>query len=460
MKKRIFQRGLALVAASLLSVSVFAANGDDAVASVDELLKLIKDSSFGETKEQREREARFKREKNNQANLLKRAKAERDAQRARSERLDKQFAENDLELAKLEEQYNERLGSLKELFGHLSSAAGDVVSTLNQSITSAQYPDRTGPLVELISKTSGSATVLPKLSEIEALWYEIYREMNEGSKVVTFSGQVFSGGEQTEREVVRIGTFNLISDGEYLTYDPSTKFVSSLARQPAGKFTGSAADLQSATSGFTATGIDPTGPTGGSLLTALVDLPGWEEKWHQGKEVGYIITGIGVFALLLALWRFFVLSGVSAKVSSQLKASEARTNNPLGRVLKVSEDNPGMDAESLELKLHEAVLKERPAIESGINLLKIIAMVAPLMGLLGTVTGMIDTFQQITIFGAGDPKNMAGGISQALMTTVLGLCVAIPVTLLHTLVNGRAQRILHVLEEQSAGIVAENVEGR
>jgi len=146
------------------------------------------------------------------------------------------------------------------------------------------------------------------------------------------------------------------------------------------------------------------------------------EKWHQGGLVGYIITGVGVFALILALWRFVVLSGISAKVSSQLKnPNDPKDNNPLGRVLKISKDNPNMDTESLELKLNEAVIKERPAIEAGLNLLKIIAMVAPLLGLLGTVTGMIVTFQQITIFGAGDPKAMAGGISQALVTTVLGV---------------------------------------
>ena len=149
-----------------------------------------------------------------------------------------------------------------------------------------------------------------------------------------------------------------------------------------------------------------------------------------------------------------------AYVNKQLKSDKAMDNNPLGRIPKVAEDNPGLDGETLELKLEEAVLKERPAIESGLNLLKIIAAVAPLLGLLGTVTGMIITFQAITIFGAGDPKAMAGGISGALVTTVLGLVVAIPTVLMHTLVNGRAKRVLHILEEQSAGIIAENAEGK
>jgi len=230
--------------------------------------------------------------------------------------------------------------------------------------------------------------------------------------------------------------------------------LNELPRQPSGDLQGSASSLQSATSGFTKVGVDPTGPAGGSLLSALINSPSLQERWHQGNLVGYIITGVGAFALLLALWRFIVLTGIGSKVSSQLKSGTAKTNNPLGRILKVAEDNPGSDTESLELKLEEAILKERPPIESGLNLLKIISMVAPLLGLLGTVTGMIVTFQAITIYGAGDPKAMAGGISGALVTTVLGLVVAIPTVLLHTFLNGKAKRILHVLEEQSAGIVA------
>ena len=285
--------------------------------------------------------------------------------------------------------------------------------------------------------------------------------MVESGRVVKFNRTVLlADGSQQEMEVVRIGTYNLVADGMYLEYSPENGLVSELARQPSGHG-GGAADLQEAVDGFTKVGLDPTGPLGGGLLRALINTPTLMERWHFGGLVGYVITGIFVIAILLAIWRFIVLQGVSAKVSSQLKSPDsASIDNPLGRVLAVAEANPGLDAESLELKLHEAVLKERPSIESGLNLLKIIAMVAPLLGLLGTVTGMIITFQMITLFGAGDPKAMAGGISQALITTVLGLIVAIPTVLMHTLVNGKAQRILHVLEEQSAGIVAGSVEGR
>ena len=191
----------------------------------------------------------------------------------------------------------------------------------------------------------------------------------------------------------------------------------------------------------------------------MVDRPDLKKRFEQGGIVGaIIIIGLGGLGLLLVLWRFVVLTAISGKVNKQLKSKRANTNNPLGRVLKVAEDNQGIDGETLELKLEEAVLKERPSIESGLNMIKIVSMVAPLMGLLGTVTGMIQTFQAITDFGAGDPKLMAGGISAALVTTVCGLIVAIPTVFMHTILSGKAKHIVHILDEQSAGIIAEKAE--
>jgi biopolymer transport protein ExbB len=145
-------------------------------------------------------------------------------------------------------------------------------------------------------------------------------------------------------------------------------------------------------------------------------------------------------------------------VSAAAQGPEPREDNPLGRVLKVYADNKHVDMETLELKLSEAIIKETPRLQRFLLFLKIISVVAPLMGLLGTVTGMIQTFQAITLFGTGDPTLMAGGISQALVTTVLGLTVAIPMVLLHTIVSGRSRRIINVLQEQSAGIVAQHSE--
>jgi len=462
MKMSFSKRVVAWLGAGLLSVSAvqisFAQEGDEA-RSLDQLLQMIRESRTSLSREYQQREAEFQRNRGEQQNLLQQARRTQEQEEQRSTQLEQQFNQNDLEIAALREQLENRLGALREMFGHLTSAAGDTRANLNQSITSAQFPGRTEFLDELIAKM-GSDTRLPSIREIERLWAEMTQEMIESSKVVTFPATVIrADGEQSQQDVVRVGSFNLISDGQYLQYNPRTETISVLARQPGGAYNREAAALQRATSGFQRFGVDPTGPTGGSYLAALINSPSIVERWHQGGLVGYIITAIGVFALLLAIWRFVVLAGVSSRVSSQLKSSTANPNNPLGRVLKIHEENPSLDTESLELKLHEAVIKERPSIETGLNLLKIIAMVAPLLGLLGTVTGMIITFQAITIFGAGDPQAMAGGISSALVTTVLGLCVAIPTVLLHTLVNGRAQRVLQVLEEQSAGIIAEKAEG-
>lgn len=450
------KRCLIVAAVGLFGASTAFAQ-DDQAKSLDELLKMVQQSKISESKEHKQREAEFLRDKANQQSNLNKAKATKAAEERRSEELEKKYKEQEIQVAAKRKQLQERLGSLKELFGHLTSTAGDLRSNINTSVVSAQYGDRTVFLDELIDKMN-SATKLPKIEEIEKLWFEIQRETVEGGKVASFTGTVIKpNGDKLTQTIVRVGNYNLLSDGKYLTFDAKNGKIEELVRQP-DDFTANAAALQNSTSGFTKTGIDPTGPAGGSLLQALINSPSLEERWHQGGTVGYIITAVGAFALLLALIRFFALTGISSKVSSQLKQQKANPNNPLGRVLKVAEDNPGVDGETLELKLEEAVLKERPSIEAGLQMLKIISMVAPLLGLLGTVTGMIVTFQAITIFGAGDPKAMAGGISGALVTTVLGLVVAIPTVLLHTFLNSKAKRVLHVLEEQSAGIIAENAE--
>ena len=428
-----------------------------AAESLNQLLEFVKQGQVTAASENRAREQRFAAAKNDQQRLLNEAEAEREREERRSSQLEDQFNANEITVAEKQEQLRERLGALTELFGHLTAASGDLASNLEISLVSAQYPDRGVFLDELIDKMSTSDR-LPSIEEIERVWYEMLREITETGKVVRFNTEVAAAsGERAPRDVVRVGAFNVIdTQGNYLSY--ANDHLSVLPRQPAGAYTSWAAELANASSGMHRFGIDPTGPTGGSFLAAIIDSPTIEERWHQGGYVGYAITAVGIFAFLLAIFRFLVLMGVSAKVSKQLKSDKAAENNPLGRVLKIHEDNPDMDLETLELKMSEAVMRETPRLESGLTLLKIIAAVAPLMGLLGTVTGMIITFQAITIFGAGDPKAMAGGISSALITTVLGLLVAIPTVLLHTVVNGRAQRIIHVLNEQATGIVAEHAE--
>jgi biopolymer transport protein ExbB len=455
-----FVKAAAIGLLSVLTLTTGSALGQEA-RTLDELLGFVKQGQVKESKENRAREQRFAKDKANQAAELQKAKAERTRQEELSTQLENTFEENELLVSAKQAQLKEKLGTLAELFGHLTSTAGDLSTNMEFSLVSAQYPDREVFLDDLIKKMSGSDQ-LPSIEEIERVWYELNREMVESGKVVSFDAKVAKpNGDKIQQRVVRVGTFNIVSeDGKYLQYVASKGTLEELARQPSGPYIGWASSLASASDGMHKFGVDPTGPSGGSFLAALINSPNLEERWHQGGYIGYAITAVGVFAFLLAIWRLVVLTGVSSKVNAQLKSDKASDNNPLGRVLKIHEDNPAMGAETLELKLSEGILRETPNLESGLTLLKIIAAVAPLMGLLGTVTGMIITFQAITIFGAGDPKAMAGGISGALVTTVLGLLVAIPTVLLHTIVNGRAQRILHVLNEQTTGIIAEHTESK
>jgi biopolymer transport protein ExbB len=273
---------------------------------------------------------------------------------------------------------------------------------------------------------------------------------------VRFTNQITTaGGEQVEAEIVRVGAFNLVFENGYLEYKDDGSVVE-LPRQPDARFLNSAVDLFEAQPGeFVEFGLDGTR---GGILALLVDTPTLGEKVDQGGIVGYSIISLGVIGLLIAIWRFIGLSAASRKVTAQLKSDSASTDNPLGRVLAAYESNRNADTETIELKLSEAGLKEMPGLTKGLLFIKVISVVAPLMGLLGTVTGMIKTFQVITLYGAGDPKMMAGGISQALVTTVLGLVVAIPMVLLHTVVSGQSRKVINVIQSQSAGIIAQHSE--
>jgi biopolymer transport protein ExbB len=286
--------------------------------------------------------------------------------------------------------------------------------------------------------------------------------MVAGSEVVSFNANVITlDGESIDCKVTRVGLYNAICDGNYLEYIGSKGQYAFLGKQPEGRYVSTAKKLSNAEVGEVVKfGVDPTGPVGGSLLANLIQNPSLMERVNQGREVGYIIIFVGLIGIAIAFWKLFTLYTMGVAVSKQTKSKTIDKSNPLGRVLAAGEEHMGKDIETLELRLAEAIMAERPAIERGIPVVKIISVVAPLAGLLGTVTGMIVTFQQITLFGTGDPKIMAGGISQALVTTVLGLVVAIPTTLLHSFANSSARGIINVLEEQSTGIVAEHSDSK
>lgn len=444
---------ITLLIATFACVSV--AQENERALDLDALLKQLEEGSFAQSQQNQAREAAFIAQRGEQDRILRETMARRDALLRESETLETNFEENEFKLADLSGALDTRLGSLKELFGVLQQVAGDTKNKFYNSVISAQIPDRAVFLDEM-AQSMGSSSKLASIEEIERVWFEIQREMTESGKVTRFNTDVVeAGGQKVNKEVVRVGPFALVADGKYLEYNGITGTVSELIRQPQGRFTATVESLEASSGDLVRFGLDPTG---GSILGLLVQAPSLKERVEQGGLVGYIILIVGAIGLALAIERFISLSVIRAKVNKQLKSTTFKDNNPLGRIMMVRDKHPNADTESLELHLTEAILGEVPKLSRFLTIIKIISVVAPLMGLLGTVTGMINTFQAITLFGTGDPKLMAGGISQALVTTVLGLVVAIPTTLLYAMLNTRSKNIVYILQEQASGVIAERAE--
>ncbi|KZN36240.1 MotA/TolQ/ExbB proton channel family protein [Pseudoalteromonas luteoviolacea] len=449
--KKLF-KGFAVAAA--LTVSAGAAlNAHANTEALDKILEQVKQNRISEGKINKAREQEFLSERADKQALLNKAKRDLAAEKARGERLNKQFKQNEITLADKETELVNAQGTLGEMFGVVRRSSADAIGSIEASIVSAEKPGRAEVLRSL-----AAAKELPTTRELEELWIAFQTEMTESAKTSTFEAEVAElSGDINVKQVTRIGNFNLVTKDGYVVYDAENKSIVPLGKQPASNVVATVSDLlNTSASSYVPFVVDPTR---GAILRLNTQKASVEERWHQGDTVGYIITALLALGALIALVRFLDLMVVGAKIKSQIKnANNPSDNNPLGRILKVYHDNKNQDVENLELKLDEAILRETPRIEAGINIIKILAAIAPLLGLLGTVVGMILTFESITLFGTGDPKIMAGNISLALVTTALGLIAALPLILLHAIVAGRSKSILHILDEQSAGIVAAHAE--
>jgi biopolymer transport protein ExbB len=445
---------LAVALSTLLALGIHAQENEKAL-DLDALLKQLEEGKFSQTQQNQARINEFTAMRAERDRILRETIAKRNAMLDESESLETKFEENEFKLGDLNGALDIRLGSLKELFGVLQQVAGDTKNKFANSVISAQIPGRDDFLDEMAQSMSSSSK-LASIDEIERVWFEIQREMTQAGKVTKFSSVVIeASGEKVTKEVTRVGPFALIADGKYLEFNNDTGTVAELIRQPAGRFLSTVSSVESSSGEVVRFGLDPTG---GSILALLVQAPSLKERVEQGGLVGYIILIVGAIALLLCLERLVSLTITRTKVNKQLKSTTFKDSNPLGRVMQVRDKYPHADVEALELHLTEAILGEVPRLGRFLTIIKIISVVAPLMGLLGTVTGMIVTFQAITLFGTGDPKLMAGGISTALVTTVLGLVVAIPTTLFYAMLNTRSKNIVYILQEQASGVIAERAE--
>lgn len=430
----------------LASPSVFAER-----LGLDKLLDEVNKARGVDAQINKKREAQFLAEKGRQKLLLQTAMSNLAKQKALSTKLKTQLDANEKKLSVLATKLKNRSGVLGELFGVARQAAGDLKADLRQSLVSAQL---TGRVKKLEPIAEGKA--LPTIRQMETLWFTLQQEITESGKVVYFNSQIEqASGKPLDAKVIRIGTFNALSNGKYLQYSSDTGRLTHLSRQPTGDYLSLAEDMLEAETGPVAVGIDPTR---GVILSLLIQTPDTFERINQGGFIGFIIIILGLIGLIYALIRLVNLTLISQKMTAQMDSSAALEDNPLGRVFAVAEQDKSVTTENLELILNEAVLQEIPVLEKGLGMIKLLAMVAPLLGLLGTVTGMIATFQSISLFGTGDPKLMAGGISQALVTTMLGLCTAIPLLFLHSLVASRSKVLIQILDEQSTGLISRRAE--
>jgi biopolymer transport protein ExbB len=395
--------------------------------------------------------------------LLRTAEQTRAGLDATSKRLSDTYSANELRISNLNTQLRDKATQLglAEMFGLARQSANDTSSILHQSLITTQFPPAAGELPRdewLLQFAAARAT--PTAADLERLWLEIQREMTASGQVAKYRARIVQpGGEAVDSEVIRIGPFTAMANSQFLAYLPDLRSLNVLPRQLPAEFMEIAERFSTATSGYAQAVVDADR---GVMLDLYVERPTPMERVESGEWIGVIIITVGALGTLAFLFQLVALVIVRVAVSSQLKHLDRPTaNNPLGRVLlafKGDRTQIEENADVAELRITEAVLREVPKLERFQAFLRLCVAAGPLLGLIGTVVGMILTFQSITESGSSDPKLMANGIGVAMIATVLGLFVAIALLFANALLNSLSRGIVQVLDEQSAGMLAESIE--
>ncbi|MCS0304403.1 MotA/TolQ/ExbB proton channel family protein [Vibrio diabolicus] len=393
------------------------------------------------------RESGFKKTEQELQAIKNKLAAERADLQAEADSLSVTFGENEAELAQLEEKLRLETGSLGELFGVVRQNAKELESELKSSVTGVDANSYQKDIDAIVAAKS-----LPTLTQLQAMWRSMEEQIKASGEMANVSFTLLNGeGREQTVNGVRLGSMALLDDTGYVKWNGQRGDAVNYLRQPESGPTAntiSSGDIDALV-------IDPSR---GILLEQLANSPTLADRLNAGGVVGKIILGLLAIGLLIALVRGASLMISRQKIMKQLKTPAQPGDNPLGRVLAVYQKDKHRSVEALELRLLEAVVDEQTHLEKGLSMLKLLAALAPMLGLLGTVTGMIETFQVITQFGNGDPKVMAGGISMALVTTVLGLVSAMPLLLAHNVLSSQAENIRSILEKQGIGLVAEQAE--
>jgi biopolymer transport protein ExbB len=432
--------------------------------SHDELLRQVEQVRAAENKAFQDRVAEFNSKSQAEKDaLLRQAEQQRTQLNTVSERLSDTYQANELRISNLNQELRDKATALglAELFGLARQAANDNSSILQQSLITTQFPTPPGELPrDEWMRQFAASTAAPTAAELERLWIEIQREMTASGQVAKYRTTIIQpNGEPVESEVIRIGPFTAIADGQFLAYLPNLRTFNVLPRQLPGEFMDVAREFTRATSGY----VDAVVDAGrGSLLALYVERPTNLERIEAGETIGLIIVIVGILGFLAFVFQLIYLIFVRVGVSGQLRhLDRPAPNNPLGRVLlafKGDKSKIEQDADVAELRITEAVLREVPKLERFQAFLRLCVAAGPLLGLIGTVVGMILTFQSITESGSSDPRLMATGIGIAMIATVLGLFVAIALLFANALLNSLSRGVVQILDEQSAGMLAESIE--
>lgn len=443
---------ISLLLSSLFISAVYAQTAAQPINDLDQLLAKVRAEHDKERALNRQREAEFLKERNQQQALLEKARTAYYLAQAKNNPAKMQVEANDAEIAKLRKELQQSVTDMGDIFSIYRQFAADFTAVLDESQTGAQFPDRSAEL-----KKINTVDALPSIDDMEKLWYLVQQEMTESGKVAAYRGKVvLASGEGRDADILRVGTFSAFSDGEFLRYVPETNEFVAPDKQPEKRFLRMTEKFSVSDGQIMPVPVDPTR---GSLLGMLARTPDLRERIDQGGMVGYLTIAVGIIGLAVTLYRVLYLLLLRVSVLRQITASDSPSdNNPLGRIMLSVKSISADDEETIQYKLDEAILKEIPQMEFGHNIIKLFAAIAPMLGLLGTVTGMIKTFEAISLFGGGDPKLMAAGISEALVCTVLGLLVAVPLLFGHNIVTVLAKSLIQRLDEQSAGILARNME--
>ncbi len=403
-----------------------------------------------QTQHNKVRESGFKASEQELKSIKAKLVAKRNNLQADNDKLAKMFSQNEDKLARLEEQLRLETGSLGEVFGVVRQNAKELQGELDVSVTGADAQSFNAQIKQIIA-----ATTLPSMPQLTALWKAMDEQIHASDNIAKVNVALIDGeGKKTHVDALRLGSIGLVGEQGYLAWNGARNEAATYIKQPENGPT--AASLSSIEQGQVSELI--VDPSRGVMLEQLALTPSLMDRLQAGGVVGQIILGLLAVGAIITLVRGASLAAARQKIRAQLKTPTEPGNNPLGRILAVYNKEQNRTVEALELRLLEAVVDEQAHLERGLSMLKLLAALAPMLGLLGTVTGMIETFQVITQFGNGDPKVMAGGISMALVTTVLGLVAAMPLLLAHNVLSSQAENIRNILEKQGIGLVAEQAE--